>query len=144
MTEQNKTEIKTYHALPPEAKEIREEVFMTEQGFVNEFDDIDSIATHLVLFWEGQPAGVCRFFPIKEPGVWDFGRLAVRKAYRDKHLGSLLVQEAERQIRDQGGAKLALMAQIRVQKFYEKNGYTPFGEPCDDEGCPHIWMEKLL
>ena len=144
MTEQNKTEIKTYHALPPEAKEIREEVFMKEQGFVNEFDDIDSIATHLVLFLEGQPAGVCRFFPIKEPGVWDFGRLAVRKAYRDKHLGSLLVQEAERQIRDQGGAKLALMAQIRVQKFYEKNGYTPFGEPCDDEGCPHIWMEKVL
>ena len=138
------TEIKTYHTLPLEAKEIREEVFMKEQGFVNEFDDIDSIATHLVLFWEGQPAGVCRFFPIKEPGVWDFGRLAVRKAYRDKHLGSLLVQEAERQIRDQGGAKLALMAQIRVQKFYEKNGYTPFGEPCDDEGCPHIWMEKLL
>ena len=144
MTEQNKTEIKTYHTLPLEAKEIREEVFMKEQGFVNEFDDIDSITTHLVLFWEGQPAGVCRFFPTKEPGVWDFGRLAVRKAYRDKHLGSLLVQEAERQIRDQGGAKLALMAQIRVQKFYEKNGYTPFGEPCDDEGCPHIWMEKLL
>ena len=144
MTEQNKTEIKTYHTLPLEEKEIREEVFMKEQGFVNEFDDIDSIATHLVLFWEGQPAGVCRFFPTKEPGVWDFGRLAVRKAYRDKHLGSLLVQEAERQIRDQGGAKLALMAQIRVQKFYEKNGYTPFGEPCDDEGCPHIWMEKLL
>lgn len=144
MTEQNKTEIKTYHTLPPEAKEIREEVFMKEQGFVNEFDDIDSIATHLVLFWEGQPAGVCRFFPTKEPGVWDFGRLAVRKAYRDKHLGSLLVQEAERQIRDQGGAKLALMAQIRVQKFYEKNGYTPFGEPCDDEGCPHIWMVKVL
>ena len=144
MTEQNKTEIKTYHTLPLEAKEIREEVFMKEQGFVNEFDDIDSIATHLVLFWEGQPAGVCRFFPTKEPGVWDFGRLAVRKAYRDKHLGSLLVQEAERQIRDQGGAKLALMAQIRVQKIKEKNGYTPFGEPCDDEGCPHIWMEKLL
>lgn len=144
MTEQNKTEIKTYHTLPLEAKEIREEVFMKEQGFVNEFDDIDSIATHLVLFWEGQPAGVCRFFPTKEPGVWDFGRLAVRKAYRDKHLGSLLVQEAERQIRDQGGAKLALMAQIRVQKFYEKNGYTPFGEPCDDEGCPHIWMVKVL
>lgn len=138
------TEIKTYHTLPPEAKEIREEVFMKEQGFVNEFDDTDSIATHLVLFWEGQPAGVCRFFPTKEPGVWDFGRLAVRKAYRDKHLGSLLVREAERQIRDQGGAKLALMAQIRVQKFYEKNGYTPVGDPCDDEGCPHIWMVKKL
>ena len=50
----------------------------------------------------------------------------------------------EEQVRRLGGVKLALMAQIRVQKFYEKNGYTPVGEPCDDEGCPHIWMEKML
>ena len=26
----------------------------------------------------------------------------------------------------------------------EKNGYTAVGEPCDDEGCPHIWMVKAL
>ena len=138
------TEIKTYHTLPAQAKDIREEVFVREQGFTKEFDDTDQIATHLVLFWEGQPAGVCRFFPTQEPGCWVFGRLAVRKAFRDKHLGSLLVQEAENQIRRLGGTKLALMAQIRVQKFYEKNGYTPVGEPCDDEGCPHIWMVKAL
>ncbi len=144
MTEQNKTEIKIYRTLPPQAKEIREEVFVKEQGFVKEFDRIDEIATHLVLFWEGQPAGVCRIFPAEEPGCWDFGRLAVRKVFRDKHLGSLLVREAEEEARRQGGVKLTLMAQIRVQKFYEKNGYTPFGEPCDDEGCPHIWMEKML
>ena len=138
------TKIKTYHTLPAQAKDIREEVFVTEQGFTKEFDDTDQIATHLVLFWEGQPAGVCRYFPTQEPGCCDFGRLAVRKAFRDKHLGSLLVQEAENQIRRLGGTKLALMAQIRVQKFYEKNGYTPVGEPCDDEGCPHIWMVKAL
>ena len=138
------TEIKTYHTLPAQARDIREEVFVTEQGFTKEFDDTDQIATHLVLFYQGQPAGVCRFFPTEVPGCWDFGRLAVRKAFRDKHLGSLLVQEAENQIRRLGGTKLALMAQIRVQKFYEKNGYTPVGEPCDDEGCPHIWMVKAL
>lgn len=138
------TKIKTYHTLPAQARDIREEVFVTEQGFTKEFDDTDQIATHLVLFYQGQPAGVCRFFPTQKPGCWDFGRLAVRKAFRDKHLGSLLVQEAENQIRRLGGTKLALMAQIRVQKFYEKNGYTAVGEPCDDEGCPHIWMVKAL
>ncbi len=144
MREPAKIEIKTYRTLPVEAKEIREEVFVREQGFVQEFDRTDEIATHLVLFWEGQPAGVCRFFPTPEAGCWDFGRLAVRKAFRDKHFGSLLVQEAERQIRRLGGTRLMLMAQIRAEKFYEKNGYTPFGEPCDDEGCPHIWMMKML
>ncbi len=138
------TEIKTYHTLPQQAKEIRKEVFVTEQGFTKEFDETDSTATHLVLFYQGEPAGTCRFFPTEQPGIWDFGRLAVKQSFRDKHLGSLLVQEAEEQIRRLGGTKLALMAQIRVQKFYEKNGYTPVGEPCDDEGCPHIWMVKEL
>lgn len=137
-------EIKTYHTLPPQAEEIRREVFMREQGFTNEFDQIDAIATHLVLYHQGQPAGVCRFFPASQPGVWDFGRLAVKRQYRDKHFGSLLLEEAEEQVRRLGGKKLTLMAQIRVQRFYEKNGYKPVGEPCSDEGCPHIWMEKEL
>ena len=138
------TEIKTYHTLPQQAKEIRKEVFVAEQGFTKEFDETDSIATHLVLFYQGEPAGTCRFFPTEQPGIWDFGRLAVKLSFRDKHLGSLLVQEAEEQVRRLGGTKLALMAQIRVQKFYEKNGYTLVGEPCDDKGCPHIWMVKEL
>ena len=36
-------EHKTYSTLPPEAILIRREVFMEEQGFQNEFDDIDSM-----------------------------------------------------------------------------------------------------
>ena len=28
--------------------------------------------------------------------------------------------------------------------FYEKNGFQPFGEGYDDEGCPHQMMEKKL
>ena len=60
-------EHKTYSTLPPEAILIRREVFMEEQGFQNEFDDIDSMATHLVLFDGDTPAAVCRFFPGEEP-----------------------------------------------------------------------------
>ena len=64
---------------------------MEEQGFQNEFDDIDSTATHLVLFDGDVPAAVCRFFPGEEPGVYIFGRLAVRKDYRGRHLGSIVL-----------------------------------------------------
>ncbi len=38
-----------YNQLPKDAKFIREEVFMKEQGFLNEFDDIDSRCLHLVI-----------------------------------------------------------------------------------------------
>ena len=40
-------EIKFYNALPEEAAAIRTEVFIEEQGFKNELDDMDSCAEHL-------------------------------------------------------------------------------------------------
>ena len=44
---------KIFTTLPQEAKNIRIEVFMKEQGFENEFDDIDTISHHIVVFDEG-------------------------------------------------------------------------------------------
>lgn len=41
---------KIFTTLPQEAKNIRIEVFMKEQGFENEFDDIDTISHHIVVF----------------------------------------------------------------------------------------------
>ena len=42
--------IKLYTELPKESYEIRKKVFVEEQGFKNEFDDIDKSSTHLVLY----------------------------------------------------------------------------------------------
>ena len=53
---------KTYTTLPQEAKDIRIKVFIKEQGFENEFDDIDQISSHIVVFDETKPVGTCRFF----------------------------------------------------------------------------------
>jgi predicted GNAT family N-acyltransferase len=50
---------KIFTTLPQEAKNIRIEVFMKEQGFENEFDDIDTISHHIVVFDEGKPIGTC-------------------------------------------------------------------------------------
>ena len=45
-----RTEI--YDYLPESSKLIRQTVFVEEQGFVNEIDEIDEIATHIVLYDE--------------------------------------------------------------------------------------------
>ena len=42
--------ILVYHDFPACAKEIREKVFIEEQGFQSEFDEIDGRAAHLVAF----------------------------------------------------------------------------------------------
>ena len=89
--------VKTYTTLPQEAKDIRIKVFMKEQGFENEFDDIDQISSHIVVFDETKPVGTCRFF--KENNHYTIGRVAVLKEYRNKHIGLLLLESAEKEIK---------------------------------------------
>lgn len=55
------------HLLEDEEKK-RQEVFVSEQGFENEFGDVDNIATHMTLYNGVDAVGCCRFFPGEEPG----------------------------------------------------------------------------
>ena len=47
---------KIFTSLPQDAKDIRIEVFINEQGFENEFDEIDTISHHIVAFDEENPS----------------------------------------------------------------------------------------
>ena len=42
-------QVKIYDELPLEAKKIREDVFIKEQGFNEEFDIIDKTAKHILI-----------------------------------------------------------------------------------------------
>lgn len=134
-------EIKIYHQLCNEAKWIREEVFMKEQGFKNEFDDIDAISTHIVLFMENKPVGTCRIFT-HDHNEYHLGRVAILKPYRGLKLGNVLLKEAEECARLQGGKTIVLSAQCKVEAFYAKNGYESVGTIYFDEHCEHIDMRK--
>lgn len=133
---------KTYTTLPQEAKDIRVEVFMKEQGFENEFDDIDDISFHIVVFDEEKPIGTCRFF--KENDHYTIGRVAVLKEYRNQHIGNVLLESAAKEIKKLNGDLIVVHAQVRVSPFYEKQGYIQFGQIDDDEGVPHMWMKKRI
>ena len=135
---------KAFDKLPEDARRIREEVFVKEQGFTIEFDDKDSISRHMVLYADGIPAGTCRVFWDDQQKSYVIGRVAVRKIFRGKHYGTELLKAAEQEVREAGGKTLALAAQVRVKHFYESLGYTASGEEFLDEFCPHVWMRKVL
>lgn len=137
-------EFKTYDHLPEEAAQIRREVFMEEQGFEDEFDDIDGHALHVVAFLDGEAAATCRLFAGEHEGELVLGRLAVRERFRGHHLGARTVAAVEGEARRAGGRSVMLHAQASKQGFYERCGYAVSG-PCDlDEGVPHVWMSKRL
>ena len=126
----------------PDSKPIREAVFMQEQGFVNEFDDIDAIAVHTVIYADDIPVATGRLYT-DETGP-HIGRVAVLKEYRSLHLGNQVLQNLEKEGRRLGYDRISLSAQVRVKNFYEKNGYVDQNDLHYDEGCPHVTMIKSL
>lgn len=135
---------KIYNFLSDDAKIIRKQVFMEEQGFKNEFDDIDNISFHIVMYDENRPVATCRVYEDIVKNEYILGRLSVVKEYRGMSLGAKMIGEAERIVKEKGGTSIRLHAQCRVTPFYGQQDYKEYGVIEDDEGCPHIWMKKQL
>ena len=140
-----KINIKFFDCLPDDSKMIREKVFVVEQGFTEEFDTVDSDAVHFVAYDEGgTPIGTCRIFKKESDEIFYLGRLAVIKEYRKSGIGRLLLSAAEAKALSDGAEYIYLHSQLQAVRFYQKCGYREFGEIELEEGCPHIWMKKLL
>lgn len=115
-------EFTTYHSLPDAARQIREAVFVREQGFQLEFDKTDETAVHIVA-WDGtQPAGTCRVYPAE--GCFRIGRVAVLPQYRGTGLGRELMRRAEAYIRCTGGLPQNYPVRFRHPAFTKSWG-TP-------------------
>ncbi|MCH5316875.1 MAG: GNAT family N-acetyltransferase [Eubacterium sp.] len=130
--------------LSDEGKAIRFKVFVDEQGFQNELDEIDNIALHLVLYVDGTPAGAARMFTEDGGRSYHLGRIAVLPQYRKLHLGALIVEEMCKKAKELGASRCELSAQCRVKEFYKKQGFEEQGDVYLDEYCPHIYMVKEL
>ncbi len=121
---------------------IRGLVFMVEQGFQDEFDDLDEKSWHVIVYDHGEPVGTGRTY--EENGVWHIGRICVLENYRGKGVGRLIVENLEQKVKELKGTTVELSAQVQAEGFYKRNGYTPYGEVYQDEHCPHIAMRKEL
>lgn len=131
----------------PEAKAIRAAVFIDEQGFHNEFDDIDDRAVHVVCFARdnpSQPVACGRCFEDGRPGEHRLGRIAVLKPFRGSDYGRRIVETLEAEARRAGAQRAVLSSQLQAAGFYSRLGYAAVGEPYLDEHCPHIAMQKDL
>lgn len=131
---------KVTNNLTEEEKMIRETVFIDEQNFKTEFDEIDDIATHIVMYLDNYPVGCCRLY--KQENEYHIGRIAVLKPYRGKGYGEKILLNAERVAKEKGADSISLSAQVRASGFYEKLGYKKHGEIYYDEYCEHIAMKK--
>ena len=108
-----------------------------------EFDEIDGPGCrYIVVLDEGFPVATCRWFKTGE-GTVEIGRVVVLPEYRGKHLGMLVMEEAEKWIREQGYRKIELSSRVEATGLYEKLGYKQTGrtEPLR-ENMTLVYYEK--
>ena len=106
----------------PDARLIRQSVFVEEQGFEYEFDDIDETALHLVLYDENDnPCATGRLF---FDDCMKIGRIAVMKEYRGQSLGSEVIAYLKKKHLNLVHIISSFPLKYR-QKIFIKNSATP-------------------
>ncbi|GAB2595697.1 GNAT family N-acetyltransferase [Pseudactinotalea suaedae] len=140
------------------ALEIREEVFVGEQGVTpaEEHDGLDALATTthvLAVAPDGTPVGTARLLTDPaHPGVVHVGRVAVRRTGRGLGVGRALMAEIERAaltehaVADGAGrsVRVELSAQETAIPFYEVLGYRIAAERYLDARIWHRDASKVL
>ncbi|QNX60073.1 GNAT family N-acetyltransferase [Acinetobacter seifertii] len=130
-----------WEQLEKDAKYIREQVFIQEQGIApeDEWDDFDAIAVHFMVYDKEHPIATARLLP-----QHSVGRVAVLMPYRKQGIGKILMQYIIDYACNQKLPYLKLSAQTYVTAFYEALGFNVQGEVYQDCGIPHIDMILAL
>ena len=120
-----------------DALEIRQKVFVQEQGFPaeTERDAFDAQAMHALMFDGETPVATGRLY--FDGAKLFLGRICVLKEYRGQSIGDLMTRLMI--LRGFDFAKeIYLHAQLQAQGFYERYGFRAEGEPFLEEGQENV------
>ena len=125
------------NAVPPESARLRQEIFVDEQGFTDEFDEFDSRSVHILLFDGNEAVATLRFYD-EGGGSCHIGRVAVKKSRRGEGLGRMLIAEAVKEAGALGAVQLTVGAQEDKAGFYSSCGFKETGERYFEQDYPHV------
>jgi predicted GNAT family N-acyltransferase len=131
----------SWDELGAEARPIRLEVFVVEQGvpLELEFDEMDPLCVHALAFRSGSAVGTGRLLPDGH-----IGRMAVMREARGQGVGAVLLRTLMDVARQRGHREAELSSQVHAQRFYQRFGFVAVGTPFDDAGIPHVTMRATL
>jgi len=126
-----------------DAYAIRRKVFIEEQNVPepDELDDTDHACIHLVAYDNDIPVSTGRIMITS--GDFIIGRVATLASHRGRGIATGIMQALIDACVTMGGERQILHAQLTALTFYEKLGFTAYGEIFMDAGIPHIAMEHF-
>lgn len=130
-----------WQTLSSDASEIRRIVFIEEQHVPQseEWDGRDDDCEHFLVRLEGRAVGTARLLPDGH-----VGRVAVLSEARGLGFGQRLMEACIHTACQLGHAEVVLDAQTHALDFYQRLGFTAFGDEFIDAGIPHRSMRLIL
>lgn len=135
-------EVDRWDAMREEARAIRYDVFVIEQGvpIELEWDEWDDQCWHaLARDTGGRAVATGRLLPDGH-----IGRMAVRKEARGTGVGARVLEALIDKARVLGYPELILNAQTHAMPFYVRAGFTAEGAEFEEAGIPHRTMRRVL
>ncbi len=124
---------------------LRSEIFVVEQNCVYlDPDGKDVNALHLLGHEDNTLVAYIRLFPPTDiENFIVFGRIVTRRSSRTKGYGKNLMNELISYCdKHYPGVIIKCSAQYYLKKFYEGFGFETVGEVYQEDGIPHIAMQK--
>lgn len=124
---------------------LRRAVFIDEQGVTEreEIDGLDDECVHFLAVGDEVAVGTARLW-VTPNGEAKAQRVAVLASHRGQGVGALLMAAVERHAAAAGHPELILAAQESAIPFYQRIGYSAYGEEFLDAQILHRWMRKAL
>jgi len=104
-----------------------------------DFDGQDHDALHVLVSDQGKYVGTGRM--LKDGHI---GRLAVIREHRGQGSGAKMVETLIKEAKQMDMKRVYLGAQKHAIGFYEKLGFSVYGEPYTEVNIEHIHMEKFI
>ena len=136
---------------------LRYDVFVRGQGVPEDLerDVLDASATHAVGLRAGRVVATGRLVdgridessllvPGTQGTVGMIGRMAVAEAARGQGLGRAVLDLLVAAAAERGLPAVELHAQVHARAFYERAGFTPYGEVYLEAGIEHLGMRREL
>lgn len=126
---------------------LRCEVFIVEQNCPYlDIDDVDKNSYHMFYKNYDEIIAYLRVIPKNMYlNTSSIGRVIVKKEYRGKNIGLILLKEAIKLITDlKLDNTITIHAQTYAIPFYNKVGFKAIGNEFLEDGIPHFTMELKI
>jgi ribosomal protein S18 acetylase RimI-like enzyme len=125
--------------------QLRNDILRKPLGLSFSEEELDKEKDDILIgaFEDDRLLGCCMLINT-EPGSVRLRQMAVHKNLQGKGIGRALMQFAENIARDRGYRRITMHARKSATGFYEKLGYTVYGEEFEEVTLPHVVMEKQL